>query len=171
MTTLAPILLACFVHLMLHTTLFIQLDPEIFSDTPILGSQLFYLSVLDLLSHCQVIPEHWKCGPSWARFVLETIAVFVISEMVMAVVWLSLETLLRELVIEASNASGFVIATSYRSRRLILETITVALSIVFTVIVAAVTNQSPSVHSIGRKIGSLPNRLYSSGRNNINSSR
>ncbi|KAH8244684.1 hypothetical protein KR032_004730, partial [Drosophila birchii] len=144
MTSLVPILLACFVHLALHTTLFIQLDPEHFSNTPILGSQLFYLSVLDLLCHCQVVPGHWLFLPSWARTVLETIAVFLISEMTMAVVWVTMETYLLELI------AGITTTTSpkYCTQRLILEIITVVLSIVFTVAVAAYTNQPSNVQRI-----------------------
>ncbi|KAH8292818.1 hypothetical protein KR054_009468, partial [Drosophila jambulina] len=151
MTSLVPILLACFVHLALHTTLFIQLDPDVFSNTPILGSQLFYLSVLDLLCHCQVIPGHWNFLPSWARTVLETIVVFLISEMAMAMVWLTMETYLRELITGVINASGLVLANSYFSQRLILEIITVVLSVVFTVLVAAFTNQPSNVQKNSRK--------------------
>ncbi|KAH8356996.1 hypothetical protein KR200_011531, partial [Drosophila serrata] len=149
MTSLAPILLACFVHLALHTTFFIHLDPEIFSNTPIIGSQLFYLSVLDLMCHCQLIPGHCIFLPSWARIVLETIAVFLISEMTMAVVWLTTEIYLRELITGVTIASG--LATSFPSERLILEIITVVLSILFTVIVAAFTNQPSTAQKLGRK--------------------
>ncbi|KAH8263882.1 hypothetical protein KR038_009153, partial [Drosophila bunnanda] len=149
MTSLVPILLACFVHLALHTALFIQLDPEIFSNTPILGSQLFYLSLLDLLCHCQVVPGHCNFLPSWAWIVLETIAVFLISEMTMAVVWLTMEIYLRDLFTEVTIAFG--LTTSYRSQKVILEMTAVGLSMLFAVIVAAFTNQASNVQKIGRK--------------------
>ncbi|KAH8314734.1 hypothetical protein KR059_007393, partial [Drosophila kikkawai] len=151
MTSLVPILLASFVHLTLHTTLFIQLDPEVFRNTPILGSQLFYLAVLDLLFHCQVIPGHWNSLPLWAKAVLESIAVILISEMALAVVWISMETYLIELITGLTAASGLSNASSLLSERLILEIITVMLSVAFTVVVAVFTNQPSNVQQIGRK--------------------
>jgi len=146
MTSPPPILLACFVHLVLHTTLFIQLDPDIFNDTPILGSQIFYLSVMDLLCDCEVIPEHWKSVPPWGKFILETIVSFLIGEFSMMLGWLSMEKFLVELLKRTS--------LRYHSKLLVLEISTVALGIIFSVLVAAMTNRTAKMQKVGSKVWS-----------------
>ncbi|XP_016982870.1 uncharacterized protein LOC108047273 [Drosophila rhopaloa] len=152
MTSPSPILLACFVHLMLHTSIFIQMDPDDFADTPILGSQIFYLSVMDLLCHCDVIPEHWKYVPPWGKFILETIVIFLVGEIFMVGVWLSMEALLVELIANVTNWTGLVSASSKRSKRFFLEISTLVLGIAFSVTVAAVTNRPAKIKKIGSKM-------------------
>ncbi|KAH8350708.1 hypothetical protein KR084_004678, partial [Drosophila pseudotakahashii] len=144
MTSPPPILLACFVHLVLHTTLFIQLDPVVFQGTPILGSQIFYLSVMDLLCDSEVIPRHWKSVPPWGKFVLETIVVFLIGEFSMVLVWLSMEALLLDLI----KWTGL----DYPSKLLVFHISTVAIGFISAVIVAAVTNRPAKMQKRGREI-------------------
>ncbi|XP_017050392.1 uncharacterized protein LOC108094363 [Drosophila ficusphila] len=158
MTSLIPILLACFVHLMLHTTLFIHLEPNTFEDTPIFGSQIFYLSVMDLLCSCEVIPEHWKSIPRWGKFILETIVVFFIGEISMVGVWLSMELLLVELIIQFLYWTGLVSTFSRRSQMLIIEISTVLLGIIFSVIVAVITNRPAQLKKIGRDLWGITNK-------------
>ncbi|XP_044249592.1 uncharacterized protein [Drosophila takahashii] len=146
MTSPPPILLACFVHLVLHTTLFIQLDPDVFKGTPILGSQIFYLSVMDLLCDSEVIPKHWRRVPPWGKFVLETILAFLIGEFSMVLVWLSMERLLLDLI----KWTGL----DYPSKLLVLHISTVGIGIISAVTVAAVTNRPAKIQKTGRKIWS-----------------
>ncbi|XP_017111326.1 uncharacterized protein LOC108135212 [Drosophila elegans] len=147
MTSPLPILLACFVHLMLNTTLFIQMDPDHFADTPIVGSQIFYLSLMVLLGNCEVTPARWKYVPPWGKFILETIVIFLIGEIAMVGIWLSMETLLVELTINGLKWTGLAC-----SKMLILEIGTLVLGITFAVIVAAITNRPAKVQQIGRQM-------------------
>ncbi|XP_016963344.1 uncharacterized protein LOC108033511 [Drosophila biarmipes] len=144
MTSPHPILLACFVHLVLHTTLFIQLDPDTFNDTPILGSQIFYLSVMDLLCDCEVIPGHWNGVPPWGRFILETFVAFLIGEFSMMLVWLSMEKFLVELLKWTT--------LRHHSKLLVLEISTVALGTIFSLLVAAMTNRTARMQKIGSNV-------------------
>ncbi|KQS61779.1 uncharacterized protein Dere_GG26970 [Drosophila erecta] len=148
MTSAAPVILACFVHMVLHTTLFIHLDPGMFADTSILGSQIFYLSLMDLLCNREVIPTHWSKIPHWGKFILETIIAFLIGEMSMVGLWLPMETLLVNFINFLTNWSGL----GYRITNIFLEISTIILGTIFSVIVTVITNRPAKVQKIGERI-------------------
>ncbi|XP_017081394.2 uncharacterized protein LOC108114793 [Drosophila eugracilis] len=148
MTHPFPILLACFVHLVLHTALFVQLDPVVFEGTPILGSQIFYLSVMDLLCHCEVIPSRWNKVPPWGKSVLETIVAFLIGEISMFGIWFTIETIFADVIIMVTYNTDL----KYSFKLFLLEISTVMIAIAFSMGVAAVTNKPVKMQKLGRQI-------------------
>ncbi|KAH8410212.1 hypothetical protein KR009_008396, partial [Drosophila setifemur] len=150
MTHPLPILLAMFLHLGLNTTIFINLDREIFANTPIFGSHIFYLSLMDLLCHSEVLPKRWNSVPKWGVLILETISVTLLGEFVMSVVWLTMELLLKALIIEITHAMDLDVAE--HSQKVVLEVVTVILAVIFTVVVAVSTNRPAKIHEMGRKV-------------------
>ncbi|KAH8328524.1 hypothetical protein KR067_010382, partial [Drosophila pandora] len=84
-----PIILNVFCN----TALFVKLDPETFEDKPILGSIIFYLTVLGMLWHRKLIPNHWKYVPSWGLLILETLFALLMGEFAMYLLWLPVENM------------------------------------------------------------------------------
>lgn len=147
MTSPTPVLLAFVVHMVLHTTLFIHLDPGIIADTPVFGSQLFYLSVMDLLCDTEVIPTHWSNIPRWGKFILETIIAILIGETLMVGVWLSMETLLVNFINVITNWLGL----GSRTNTTFQEIGTILLGVIFLVIVGAITNRPAKVWKMAQQ--------------------
>ncbi|KPU74387.1 uncharacterized protein Dana_GF26359 [Drosophila ananassae] len=86
------------INVFCNTALFVNLDPETFEDKPILGSIIFYFTVLGKLWHRKLIPNHWKSVPSWGLLILETLFALLMVEFAMYLLWLPVENMIDDVV-------------------------------------------------------------------------
>lgn len=85
---------ATILNVFLNTALFVKLDPETFENKPVLGSVIFYLTVLGKLWHRKLIPNHWKTVPCWGLLILETLFALLMGEFAMSLLWLPVENMI-----------------------------------------------------------------------------
>ncbi|XP_041449990.1 uncharacterized protein LOC121403750 [Drosophila obscura] len=120
MTKLLPILFACYMHLFSSFSLLI-FDGEAYEVQSYWGSLIFFLSMMDVLHGNNLLPKKSYRKSRLLKIIIETVFVFLISEITMAFFWTKLESTL-DMILR-------LITETDATRLFLLEAITVGLSL------------------------------------------
>ncbi|EDW39744.1 GL15770 [Drosophila persimilis] len=134
MTNITPILFACYMHFTADYS-----PVKAYEDRAYWGSLVFFLAMMDLLYGNEILPKKWFRKAKLFRTLLETICVYLIAEIPVALFWIKLEGTIDIFLRLAAGIDG--------NRYVELEAITVGLGLFYwTTIVSQATHEEYRLH-------------------------
>ncbi|KAH8298321.1 hypothetical protein KR018_003626, partial [Drosophila ironensis] len=127
--------IAIFVHLFLNVVIFVNDSMQ--STGPLVASQIFYLSMMDLMSHCHITPGRWTSVPTWGTVVLETVMALLISELVLRYVWFTFELVVEGIIYYIISAIG----GNEQMSSTVVDIVIILMAVFVMLLVVVATNQ------------------------------